>query len=144
MAGVRALLHALLGVAVGLLWGWSLAAAPRSVAAPASNLPTTEMVRNLSELTTLRIDVADVQVASISGWWGCVEAALLVRGDLDLSTDLGAARFEAVDPSTRTAVLILPSPVASPPRLDHAGRDWCWSGSTDSGGFFRAMRRTLR
>ena len=63
--------------------------------------------------------IADVTTSRITGVTGGVEAALLVRGDFTVSTDLAAARFEQIDPVARRAVLVLPQPRASPPRIDH-------------------------
>lgn len=83
-------------------------------------IPTVEMMTHLSELTTLRVDVADVQVTRLDGMTGSVEAAVLVKGDFTIETDLSVARIEQVNASARTAVVILPYPQPSPPRLDHA------------------------
>src|SRR5687768_3413744 len=55
--------------------------------------PTLEQVRGLAALTVLTVDVADVQVTDLRGYTGGVRAALVVKGDLLLSTDLSAARF---------------------------------------------------
>jgi hypothetical protein len=82
-------------------------------------VPSVESIRGLSELTTLRVEIADVRLTRISGMTGGVEAAMLVRGDLTVSTDLAAARFEAVDASACTATLTLPPPRISPPRVNH-------------------------
>ncbi len=67
----------------------------------------------------MKVDLADVQVTRLQGFTGGVEAAVLVKGDFTIGTDLSAARFENVDHSAHTAVLVLPRPRPSPPRLDH-------------------------
>lgn len=87
--------------------------------AAVSAAPTIEQVRDLSELVTTSVEVADVQLTDLRGWTGGVRVAMLVRGQYLLGTDLGQARFEAVDASNRTAVLVLPPPRATNPRLDH-------------------------
>jgi hypothetical protein len=76
-------------------------------------------VRQLSTLVTSRVEVADVQVTRVAGYTGAARAVLVVRGDLLLGTDLSRARLEAVDPSRKTAVLVLPPPGVTSPRVDH-------------------------
>jgi hypothetical protein len=85
-----------------------------------------EQVKGLAALTVLRVDVADVQVTDVRGYTGGVKAALVVKGDLVLSTDLSAARFESVDVEHRTAVLVLPPPRVSSPRVDHSRTRLLW------------------
>jgi hypothetical protein len=87
--------------------------------AAASSPPTIEQVRDLSELVTTSVDVADVQLTDVRGWTGGVRVAMLVRGQYSLSTDLSRARFESIDGSNKTAVLVLPQPRATSPRLNH-------------------------
>src|SRR5688572_4372359 len=53
--------------------------------------PTLEQIRSLASLTVLTVDVADVQVSGLHGYTGGARAALVVKGDLTLSTDLSAA-----------------------------------------------------
>ena len=80
---------------------------------------TVERVRALSELTTLRVEVADALVTELRGYTGGEKAVLVVKGDFALAADLSAARFEAVDEQTRTAVLVLPRPRVQSVRVDH-------------------------
>jgi hypothetical protein len=82
--------------------------------------PTLAQVRNLSSLVTLRAEIADVQVSELHGYSGGVTAALLVKGDVLLATDLAQARFESVDPEGKTAVLWLPAPQVQSARVDHS------------------------
>ena len=82
--------------------------------------PSIEQVRKLSSLVTMKVEVADAQVSSVQGQTGGMRVGLLVRGDLLMSTHLSQARFESVDASARTAVLVLPAPAATNPRVDHA------------------------
>jgi hypothetical protein len=81
--------------------------------------PTLEQVRRLSTLVTTRVDVADVQETSIEGHTGGVWVAVLVRGDFLLGVDLSKARFESKDLGKKQAVLVLPPPQVTSPRLDH-------------------------
>ena len=82
--------------------------------------PTIERVQALSSLVTARVDVADVVESRLDGRLGGAKAALLVKGDFLLGVDLSLARFEAVDAAARTAVLVLPQPKVTSPRLDHS------------------------
>ena len=58
---------------------------------------TVERFRELSELTTRRVDVADALETRLAGRTGGVRALLLVRVDFTLGVDLSAARFEHAD-----------------------------------------------
>ena len=87
--------------------------------AAVSAAPTIEQVRDLSELVTTSVDVADVQLTDLRGWTGGVRVAMLVRGQYLLGTDLSQARFTSIDASNKTAVLVLPPPRATSPRIDH-------------------------
>ena len=80
---------------------------------------TIEQLSDLSELLIIRIDVSDVLVSTVQGRTGGVQAVLLVKGDVTLGVDLSAARFERVDKANRVALLVLPKPGPSRPRLDH-------------------------
>ena len=73
----------------------------------------------MSELVTTRVDVADVQETQISGYTGGIKAAILVKGDFLLGVDLSKARFDSVNAEGRTAVLVMPQPQVSSPRVDH-------------------------
>ncbi len=81
--------------------------------------PTIERVRELSALTTLRVDVADAFVTELRGRTGGTTAVLVVRGQVIIGVDLAAARFDSVDPQERSAVLMLPQPQVHFARLDH-------------------------
>jgi hypothetical protein len=81
--------------------------------------PSIERMSELSQLLTLRIDVADVLVTRIDGLTGGVQVAMLVKGDVALGIDLSLARFDQVDRAHCTALLILPPPQASCARVDH-------------------------
>ena len=80
--------------------------------------PTIQQVQALASLITQRIEVSDVQETAIEGRTGGIKAALLIKGDFLLGTDLSGARFEAVDAAARRAVLVLAQPRITSPRLD--------------------------
>lgn len=108
------------------LVGWLIGRLSAPVTQPAAAAvasthtgPTVEQVRELAELVTLRVDVADVQTTTVTGHVGGLQVALVVKGDFTLGVDLTAARFAAVDETGRTAVLVLPAPRAASPRVDH-------------------------
>ena len=79
---------------------------------------TIEQVQALSSLVTSRVDVADVQETRLAGYFGGMKVALLVKGDFLLGIDLSRAKFKSVDSTTRKAVLVLPQPQITSPRLD--------------------------
>jgi len=81
--------------------------------------PTIEQIQSLSCLVTTRVDVADVVETHLDGYTGGVKAAILVKGDFLLGVDLSRGKFESVSSSNRTAVLVLPQPQVTSPRLDH-------------------------
>jgi len=78
-----------------------------------------ERFAELSELLVVRLDVSDVLVTSVHGRPGKIQTVVLVKGDVSLGVDLSAARFDNVDKPNRSAVLTLPRPGPSRPRLDH-------------------------
>lgn len=114
--GMALLMLCLIAVGIKLLFLSAGEPGPQ----PSPELPTIEMVKELSELTTLRVVLADVVFSDIAGLAGGAEAGLLLRGDFTVSTDLSVARFEQVDVAGHRAVLVLPQPKASPPRIDHS------------------------
>lgn len=81
--------------------------------------PTIERLREMSELVTLTVDVADVQETRIDGHVGAISALLIVKGDVQVGVDLAGGRLEQIDNDAHRAVLVLPEPSASRPRLDH-------------------------
>ena len=98
--------------------------------------PTIEQVQALSCLVTQRVDVADAQETRLDGHAGSMKAALLIKGDFLLGTDLSRAKFESVDAAARKAILVLAQPRVTSPRqmtpddgntaaavLNHAYRD---------------------
>ena len=80
--------------------------------------PTLEAVRSLATLTTTSVGVSDVQLTELRGYTGGAKAALIVRGDFAVGTELSQASFQNVDPVTKNVVLMLPLPSTGPPRVD--------------------------
>lgn len=80
--------------------------------------PSLESVRSLASLVTTVVSVSDVQVTELRGYTGSTRAAMLVRGDFTVGTDLTKARFDKVDPANKSLVVTLPTPKAGSPRVD--------------------------
>ena len=76
-------------------------------------------ITELSELVTLRVPVSELCVTEISGYTGSIRCLLLAHGDVELGVDLNRAQFENVNPSNKTATLVLPHPRTRRARLDH-------------------------
>lgn len=74
-----------------------------------------ERIERLSQLVTLKVQVADVLQAES----GSVTGAWLVKGDALISVDLSKAEIAAQDPEHRTATILLPQPQVLQPRVDH-------------------------
>jgi len=108
----------LLGMLTGL---WRSGCGPISFShsGPEPVVLTIDRLRQLAELTTLAVDVADIQQTSIEGHVGGISAVLLVKGEVRITTDLGRARFESVDSANKAAVLILDPPTVSTATIDH-------------------------
>ena len=95
-----------------------------------------ERIQRLASLVTLRIPITDIQVTTLSGRTGSSSLVLIIRGDVQVITDLQQAEFEDVDPDRRRVTLLLPAPVLDRPRLD-------WERSQvyriDRGGLWKVM-----
>jgi hypothetical protein len=115
---------ALIALLAGII-GWATSAWLSRWSAPLANgrdQPLRiERLTELSQLLTLRIDVADVVVTHLAGWTGGVDVLLAVRGDVSLGIDLSRARLEAVDRTGHTAIVVLPPPTRTGARLDWEG-----------------------
>lgn len=109
-----------IGMWIGVMAGPNLKMAePASDPMVVSNAgPTLEAVRSLASLVTTRVTVSDVQLTELQGYTGGAKAALLVRGDFTLGTNLAVARFIDVDVVERSATVILEQPMAENPRVD--------------------------
>jgi hypothetical protein len=126
LAGIVLLVMAIGGAAVG--WQAARFAGGAALHAPALPQPTyrfrsealkLEQIQQLGELVTLDVPVSDVQTSTLEGVTGSVSLVLLVRGSVQIGTDLEHAVLDRVDAEGRTAVLMLPAPRTSRPRLDH-------------------------
>ena len=113
--------------------------------------PTIEQVRRLASLVVTKVDVADVSTTEIDGLTGGVRAALVVRGDVVIAVDLAKARFESKDVEKQSAVLVLPPPAMSHPRLDHGktrlfelSRQGLWAVVPGEGGQAAAVNHAYR
>lgn len=109
-------LAAVVGLSMAL--GFTLASRPGHLEHRSTALKV-EQVRRLASLTTLRVPISDVLHTELSGYLGGVEVVLLVRGDVDIATDLERARLEGVSHELQRATLVLPRPAVQRPRLDH-------------------------
>ncbi|RYF65881.1 MAG: DUF4230 domain-containing protein [Comamonadaceae bacterium] len=66
---------------------------------------------------------------------GGTQVLLVARGDCLVGADMRKARYEAVDPAARTAVLLLPPPTTLSARINHSPRD-------QGGSYFYAVQGT--
>lgn len=110
---------AALGLVLSRL-AWPHPVQPVKVPITAHTGLTIQQIQPLSSLVTTRVDVADVQETTISGYTGSMKVAILVKGDFLMGVELRNARLENVDPEKKTAVLILPQPTVSSARVDHS------------------------
>jgi len=77
--------------------------------------PRIEEVRRIAKLAVLRVQVANVIEGT--NWGG--KAAVLVKGDADISVDLSGIEIVQRDDEARTATVRLPLPRPDRPRVDH-------------------------
>lgn len=108
-----------LTLCIGGMAGWFLRSGRPQAWGATSSSPTIEQIQQLASLAVLRVPVADVQAYQLQGYTGGVQAALIVKGDVEISTDLMAARLETVDADHRQVFVVLPVPVVTRPRIDH-------------------------
>ena len=118
---LQQLFKALILLLAGLLIGLNVAIRLESTGGPSStHIPTLQEIQALSTLLTSRIEMADVSVTRLDGYLGGVEAALLVRGHVDLGVDLEQAELVDVDADQKTATLRLPEVSVISATIDHA------------------------
>jgi Protein of unknown function (DUF4230) len=104
---------------IGMGVGMEIAKKQRGIESSSSHSPPTiQQVQALASLITQRVEVSDVQETELAGCIGGIRAALLIKGDFLLGTDLSGAKFESVDPIAHKAVLVLTQPRVTSPRLD--------------------------
>ena len=104
---------------VFLLRRLSLAPSPAVIL---SQGPTIEKLERLSQLVSLRLQVADILVAAGQGCRGC----WVIKGDAALAVDLSRAKIADKSEDTKQATIILPQPTVLQPRVDHS-RTRTWS-----------------
>ena len=84
--------------------------------------PTIEKLERLAQLLSLRVQVADILVATGQGCRG----SWLIKGDAALAVDLSQAKIAEKSEDTKQATIILPEPQVLQPRVDHS-RTRTWS-----------------
>ncbi|MDM4766158.1 DUF4230 domain-containing protein [Pelomonas sp. SE-A7] len=88
----------------------------------------------LGELVMLRLHYANIleffqkraQDIPMTPWelrLGGTKILMVVRGDCEISTNLRAARYEQVQPGSKTLHVVLPAPRMLQPRVSHAARE---------------------
>lgn len=82
--------------------------------------PKIEQIKEMSELVTLHVPISDVQTSIVNGYTGSAKVTLVIKGDVDVSTDLSACAFTRVDHPGRKICIGLLNAKAHRPRLDHA------------------------
>ena len=81
--------------------------------------PTIEEVRELSDLVVLDVPISDVHVSTLDGLTGSMKMVVAVRGDVQIATDLGSARFEDRNEEEKIAIVVVSKPRVQRPRVDH-------------------------
>lgn len=102
--------------------------------APPPPPPPHLSTEKLGELVTLRLHYANIldffqkrtQDIPMTPWelrLGGTKILMVVRGDCQISADLRAARYEQVQPESKSLRVVLPTPRMQPPRVSHAARE---------------------
>ena len=100
---------------LALLWGSFYVGRHTGVAYTVRSGPRIEDVRKIAKLAVLRVQVANVIEGNTAG----AKAAVLVRGDADITVDLDQIQIVDRNEEQHTVRLILPTPRADRPRVDH-------------------------
>jgi hypothetical protein len=100
--------------------GWHLGSNQQSIAGEPSAGPTITQIRELADLVTAKVTIADARETTLSGYLGDVKALLVVRGDALLGPDLSRAKIVSCDSATKVMVIELPRPRVISYRLDHS------------------------
>ena len=108
-----------LGIALGTAVSGRVRGNPPSTLDHYATGPTLEQIRRLASLVTLHVPISDVQVSKVSGYTGATSLVLIVKGDVEIGTDLRGARFEDIDRKAKRVTVVLPSPTIDRPRLNH-------------------------
>lgn len=142
MGVLRVLLGVAMAAAAGAAGMWWAVRQPVAPAAP----PALASLEGMGHLVSLKVRYANVieftqQLTQGIPWtqWelslGGTQVLLVARGECLVGTDVRQARYEAVDPAARTAVLRLPAPATVSARVDHGPRD-------QGGSYFYAVQGT--
>lgn len=84
-----------------------------------SNEPSLASVQEISAIVTHRVNVSRVHVEEVRGQLGATSCLVKIHGDVLISVDFMKARFMSLDRNASHAVLELPSPAITGPRVDH-------------------------
>jgi len=107
-------------ILAAVVWlAWTLATHRRGSTTTSSG-PTIQQIRQLAELVTANVTIADVRETNLSGHLGGVHALLIVRGDVLLGPDLSKAKILSCDQAERLIMIELPRPKVISYRLDHS------------------------
>ncbi len=145
---VTAMSLALLFLAAGLLFVVRQSG-DRNALTLASQGPTVQQIQALSDLTVVKVHVADVLTASGEGYQGC----WIIKGEALIAVDLANAQFEKRDTQQRRATLVLPAPRIIAARVNHEAtrtydvskntwKPWEWGnqGALRDSAMFHAQR----
>lgn len=77
--------------------------------------PTVTQLEKLQFLVSTRVHVADVLVGE-SRW---LRGSWIVQGDALIGVDMSKAEIQDKDEKKRTAVVVLPAPIVTSPRVNH-------------------------
>ncbi len=103
------------GGVLGLMWAGYFVGQRTSASRFVTAGPRIEEVRRIAKLAVLRVQVADIIQGNTAGASG----AVLVKGDADMVVDLDRVQIVDRDDRRRTATLVIPTPHADRPRVDH-------------------------
>jgi len=91
------------------------------------NPPSIESIRELSELTVLRVQATEVITNEARGQTGSTSVVVLIHGDVFLGVDLEQAEFVEVDKEQQHLVLFLPAPGVRRAAIDHQASQMIYS-----------------
>jgi hypothetical protein len=90
-------------LAAGVWAGWRTGQATTASVRPHQPpVPTIQQIRQLSQLVTAKVTIADARETTLSGYLGDVKAVLVIRGDALLGPDLSQARIVSCDSASKT------------------------------------------
>lgn len=142
MSRFRLLFAAVVAAALGAAGMWWAVLQPAAPVPP----PALLAVEGMGHLVSVKVRYANVieftqKITQGIPWtqWelrlGGTQVLLVAKGDCLVGADMRKARYEAVDPATRTAVLWLPAPSTLSARVNHGPRD-------QGGSYFYAVQGT--